>query len=289
MTARSLNGKVADIATQVGTPQHRHNAAAGPSQSNCDEVTKNTAGTRRQQLEAARREIDALLKLNTLLKVESALLAESLSNARRFASHDELTGLPNRRLLYDHFDKAVARARRQRNQVVLLFVDIDDFKSINDKFGHLSADSLLRQVATRLTACIRRSDTACRYGGDELVVLLPDIETPGQAIVAAERIRTELAAPYDVDGMPVRMTASIGMATWPIDGEDCVALIKAADVAMYREKATPSSRTRRSRTGGAPSHRRPKKRVDAQAHDFCEDDSAAKDNGASHDAGVAPG
>jgi diguanylate cyclase (GGDEF)-like protein len=232
MTTRSLNGNAMNITAQVGAPQRRDNGA---------ERLKNPAGTRRQQLEAARREIDALLMLNKLLKEESALLAESLANARRFAFHDELTGLPNRRLLHDHFAEAVARAKRQGNQIVLLFVDLDDFKSINDAFGHFSADGLLQQVAARLVACIRRSDTACRYGGDELIILLPDVETPVQAIAAAEKIRVELAAPYDVEGMPVRMTASIGMATWPIDGKDCMALIKAADAAMYREKVTKGS------------------------------------------------
>ena len=237
MTTKSRNGKTVDSTSRIGTPQRRHNGASCLSLLDGDEVIKNTAGTSRQQLEAARREIDALVKLNMLLKEEYALLAESLANARRFAYHDELTGLPNRRLLHDHFNMAVARAKRQHNRVVLLFLDLDDFKGINDAFGHLAADGLLQQIASRLTTCIRGSDTACRYGGDELVILLPDIQTFDHASAATEKIRAELAAPYVVDGSPVRMTVSIGMATWPIDGKDCLALIKAADVAMYREKS----------------------------------------------------
>jgi diguanylate cyclase (GGDEF)-like protein len=240
MTNKSLNGKVVDLTSRIGTPQRRHNGDAWRSQLNGDDIIEDTAGTRRRQLDAAMREIDALVKLNMRLKKESALLAESLANARRFAYHDELTGLPNRRLLTDHFNEAVARAKRQHNSVVLLFLDLDDFKGINDAVGHAAADRLLQQVALRLTACIRGSDTACRYGGDELVVLLTDIDTRDDAVAATEKIRAELTAPYDVDGTPVRMTVSIGIATWLVDGKDCLALIKAADTAMYREKRRPA-------------------------------------------------
>ena len=255
MTTSSLNGNAVGITRRDGTPEGHHIGATGPSQLNDHAAVENSKDTHRQRLEAARREIDALATLNRRLREESALLTESLANARRFAFHDELTGLPNRRLLHDHFIEAVARARRQHNQVVLLFVDLDDFKSINDALGHVCADRLLQQVASRLKACVRRSDTACRYGGDELVILLPDIETPGQAIAAIEKIRMEITAPYDIDGMPVSIAASIGMATWPIDGKDCLALVKAADVAMYRQKKTSWSRTGRSRTNGGAPHR----------------------------------
>lgn len=193
--------------------------------------------SRRQQLGAALRQIDKLLKLNKLLKEEKDLLANSLTSARQFAFHDELTDLPNRRLLQDHFDLAVAQATRQHKQVVLLFLDLDGFKDVNDANGHAIADRLLQQVGMRLKACIRGSDTACRYGGDEFVVLLPDVESRDQAIAASEKIRAQLAMPYFIDGAPLRMTASIGIATYPVDGKSFDELIQAADFAMYRNKA----------------------------------------------------
>ncbi|MEX2123741.1 MAG: GGDEF domain-containing protein [Woeseia sp.] len=198
--------------------------------------SRKTPASRQQQLATALRKIERLLKLYLALKEETALLAKALGKARRFALYDELTGLPNRRLLQDHFNEAVARAKRQHNQVVLLFLDLDNFKGINDALGHSAADRLLQQVASRLQACIRGSDTACRYGGDELVVLLPDIERRDQALSATEKIRAQLATPYVIDGTAIKMTASIGMATWPIDGKDYLGLLKSADMAMYRDK-----------------------------------------------------
>lgn len=236
MATKSVNGKGVASASRVGTGQHRHNGAVSLSQLNGDAVIKSTAGTYHQQLEAARRQIDSLVKLVMVLREESVLLTESLASAHRFAFHDELTNLPNRRLLNDRFKMAVAHAKRKHSNVVLLLLDLDNFKRINDTVGHLAADRLLQQVASRLTACIRGSDTACRFGGDELVIVLPEVETPDDAIATTEKIRAELATPYDVDGLPVRLTVSIGMATWPIDGKDCPALLNVADVAMYREK-----------------------------------------------------
>lgn len=244
MSTNLLNGQAVDLTARAAPPRGRHNGDAGRSPG--DGVLRDTGGTRGRLLEAAMRAIDALEKQNRRLRKESASLAESLAKARRFAYHDELTGLPNRRLLFDNFSEAVSRAKRQRNRLVLLFLDLDDFRGINDAVGHVAADRLLQQVALRLTACIRGSDTPCRYGGDELVVLLTDIHTRADAIAVTEKIRAELATPYDIDGTSVRMTASIGMATWPVDGRDCLALIKAADMAMYREKrgqALPDART----------------------------------------------
>ena len=119
-------------------------------------------------------------------------LAQAVAQARRFSHYDQLTGLPNRTLLLDRFNQAAARAARQRKQVALLFLDLDGFKSINDMLGHAAGDRLLQQVAARLTASIRTSDTACRYGGDEFVVLLPELECGESAVAACEKIRAHL-------------------------------------------------------------------------------------------------
>jgi diguanylate cyclase (GGDEF)-like protein len=191
----------------------------------------------RQQLAAAERQIDRLLKQNAVLLEETVVLGELLAKAQRFAFHDELTGLPNRRLLQDHFDLAMAQGSRQHTQATLLFLDLDGFKGINDVHGHSTADRLLQQVASRLRACIRSSDTACRYGGDEFVILLPDVSGQDKAVAAIGKVRTQLMLPYSIEGTVIRLTVSIGMATYPIDGEDFLGLIRAADMDMYKEKA----------------------------------------------------
>jgi diguanylate cyclase (GGDEF)-like protein len=137
----------------------------------------------------------------------------------------------------DRFNQAAARGARQLKQVALLFLDLDGFKSINDALGHTAGDLLLQQVAARLTASIRTSDTACRYGGDEFVVLLPELECRESAVAAAEKIRAHLAAPYRVERTTIEMTASVGMAMFPIDGSDFGDLIQHADAGMYCNKA----------------------------------------------------
>jgi diguanylate cyclase (GGDEF)-like protein len=165
--------------------------------------------------------------------------------ARRFAHHDELTGLPNRRLLLDRYNQAVALAARQDRRVALLFLDLDDFKRINDVYGHGAGDSILQQVAVRLRACIRSSDTACRYGGDEFVVLLPELEGRRNAVAAAGKIRTRLAAPYIIDGAEITVTASIGIAVYPVDGLEYGDLMRVTDGFMYRDKADRAERPKR--------------------------------------------
>jgi diguanylate cyclase len=193
-----------------------------------------------QELAAASRKITALKDLNRALRVEKALLVDALAKATRLACHDELTGLPNRHLLQDHFNQAVARAARQHSQVVLLFVDLNGFKHVNDEIGHLGGDLLLQQVAGRLTSCIRASDTACRFGGDEFVVLLADIGLGRRPKTKAkDKIISQLTMPYVVDATTVRIGASIGMATYPTDGTNYDELMRFADFTMYRNKVAP--------------------------------------------------
>jgi len=162
---------------------------------------------------------------------------QAVAQARRLAHHDELTGLPNRRLLLDRFKQVVAQGTRQHRPAALVFLDLDGFKSINDSLGHTVGDRILQQVAARLVACTRVSDTVCRYGGDEFVILLPEFEGQESAVAAAEKIRAHLDTPYVVDGTAIRMTISIGIAVYPVDGEEYGDLIKGSDFAMYRNKA----------------------------------------------------
>jgi diguanylate cyclase len=201
--------------------------------------------TSQRQLRAARQRIEALVKNDSLLKQRFARLARKAAQVRQIAYHDELTGLANRSLLLDRFNQAVAQGARKHRQVVLLFIDLDEFKGVNDRLGHAAGDALLQQVAGRLAACVRASDTACRYGGDEFVVLLPEVDGPDSAAMVADRIRAHLVAPYVVDGGTISVTASTGMAVYPIDGKDCGDLIRHSDIGMYRTKARRNAAAKR--------------------------------------------
>jgi diguanylate cyclase len=186
---------------------------------------------------AALRQLERLRQRDALLEQENALLMAAIEKARRFAYHDELTNLPNRHLLLDRFNLAVALAERHNQHVALLFLDLDRFKHVNDTLGHSVGDKLLQQVAQRLVACIRASDTACRYGGDEFVVLLSELDAKDGAVVVADNIRAQLAAPYLIDGAHITVAASLGMAMYPVDAQAFGDLLQVADLAMYRDKA----------------------------------------------------
>jgi diguanylate cyclase (GGDEF)-like protein len=193
------------------------------------------------RLRAALRQIERMRRRDAALRRDITQQTEAVLRARRFAYHDELTGLPNRRLLLNRFKLAVALAARHDHQVALLFLDLDRFKYINDTLGHPSGDQLLQQVATRLAASVRASDTACRYGGDEFVVLLPEIGDKEAAAAVADGIRAQLAAPYLIDGAEITITASVGVAVHPVDAVGYSDLFRLADLAMYRDKARSSA------------------------------------------------
>jgi len=171
------------------------------------------------------------------LEREIAQLRRAVADERRHAYVDALTGLPNRRLLMDRFDQALARGVRQHTKIALLFLDLDGFKCINDALGHASGDQLLLQVARRLKACIRAADTVCRFGGDEFVVLLAQIESQERAQLVVRKIRTAVAKPYLLQEQVVRVTTSIGMAVYPTDGKSYAELLERSDIAMYFDKA----------------------------------------------------
>lgn len=189
-----------------------------------------------QQSESARRQIAALAETNACLRGELIGLAHKVAEARHFAYHDELTGLPTRHLLLDRLNQAMVQAARQQKQVALLLLDLDGFKDNNERFGQAAGDKILRQVAKRLTACIRSTDTACRYDGDEFVIMLPEIDAKDAAPAMAEKIRTRLAAPYVVNDQVMTVTASIGMAIYRGDEQSYTDLIKQAGVAMCLAK-----------------------------------------------------
>jgi len=152
------------------------------------------------------------------------------------ASHDALTGLPNRTLLHDRVEQAIARARRVGGHVGLMFVDLDQFKLVNDSWGHLAGDALLLEVGRRLRATVREGDTVARLGGDEFVLLLPDLTRPGDATIVAAKLAETLAKPMVIEGREMRTSASIGIGLFPGDGADLDSLLQCADAAMYRAK-----------------------------------------------------
>ncbi|MBT1072212.1 EAL domain-containing protein [Pelotalea chapellei] len=154
------------------------------------------------------------------------------------ALHDQLTHLPNRRLFMDRLELSLIHSQRYGRNVAVMFIDLDRFKLVNDTHGHAEGDGLLRKVAERLRKCVRSGDTLARQGGDEFTVLLPDIQHSEDAIIIAEKIQEELKLPFQVRNQEVRTTASIGIAVYPRDGAGADELLKHADIAMYKVKAS---------------------------------------------------
>ena len=191
----------------------------------------------RQEVQSAQERIMTLTQPNWRLSHELVDLARKEAQVRDFAYYDELTGLPNRRLLLDRLRQAMAQSARQRKQVVLLLLDLDGFKHVNDTLGHPAGDKLLQGVARRLTDGIRATDTACRYGGDEFLVMLPEVDSPGMAAAVWRKLHLSLDEPYVIDAFQVRVATSMGGAVYPTDGQTEQELIRHADAALYRAKA----------------------------------------------------
>ena len=167
------------------------------------------------------------------------------------ATHDVLTGLPNRFFFSERFRHAMARAKRAGHLVGLLYLDLDRFKPVNDALGHKCGDKLLQTVARRLTRSVREEDTIARLGGDEFAVILEHLSRPRDAAATARKLLHAMARPFPLDGHKARITASIGITVYPLDGDNVETLLKRADGAMYRAK---SERMNDYRFWGDPSH-----------------------------------
>ena len=152
------------------------------------------------------------------------------------AFFDDLTGLPNRRLFNDRFEIALSTAHRNGQQAAVLFLDLDRFKQINDSLGHKVGDELLKAVSNRLDSSVKEGDTVSRFGGDEFVILLTEMDCVNDVVSVVERISKVLSQPYDLESKKLHVTPSIGVAIYPDDGEDTDTLLKHADIAMYKAK-----------------------------------------------------
>jgi diguanylate cyclase (GGDEF)-like protein len=168
---------------------------------------------------------------------EGEIKLEHAKRVEYLAYHDGLTGLPNRSMFSKLLNQSISEAHRYDRRLAVAFLDLDRFKQINDTLGHAAGDQLLQDVAKRLRLCVRESDTIARLGGDEFVVLLPELSDVKHAALIAEKILLAIAKPFTLIGHEFRVTASIGISAYPLDGLDEQTLTKNADVAMYKAKA----------------------------------------------------
>ena len=161
---------------------------------------------------------------------------ESQQHLTYLAHYDSLTALPNRVLFYERLQQVLLQAARSKWRVVVMFIDLDNFKMVNDTLGHAAGDQLLKETAERIVNCLRSNDTVGRLGGDEFSVFLPDVASDRDASVIAQKIMTALAEPFYLDGTETFITSSIGIALYPLDGSQSDTLVGNADTAMYRAK-----------------------------------------------------
>lgn len=152
------------------------------------------------------------------------------------AHHDPLCDLPNRMLMFDRLGQSIAHARRDKQQVALLLFDLDDFKRINDTYGHHAGDQLLIEVSQRLRRCVRDCDTISRLAGDEFTLIVDQLKAPRDAAIVAQKLIDTMQEPVSLDGQIVQVTCSIGIALYPADASDMEGLLKTADQAMYESK-----------------------------------------------------
>jgi diguanylate cyclase len=189
--------------------------------------------------DALANEVDERRQLKDQLTESDAALSQSRANERRArhrALHDPTTGLPNLTLFYDRLSNALAQADRHAWRLAVMFIDLDDFKVVNDTLGHDAGDRVLQVVARRLQAVVRAGDTVSRRSGDEFLVLMLEAKDQPNVTAFAARIADSVAEPYAVDGVKISVRASIGTALYPEHGRSAQELLKHADAAMYLTK-----------------------------------------------------
>lgn len=168
-------------------------------------------------------------------------IASQLEEVSRSAELDGLTGLPNRALMLDRLRHAIAQAKRRNTQLALLFLDLDNFKQVNDRLGHATGDQAIQWAAQCLLSAVREGDTVSRQGGDEFLILLDEVSGLPGAMVVANKVITALNAPHQLGDHSIRLQVSIGISVYPDDGEDDATLIARADAAMYVAKRQAGS------------------------------------------------
>jgi diguanylate cyclase (GGDEF)-like protein len=189
---------------------------------------------------SAKGEIDTLRTINARLRHEIDVLKEREAHALMLADRDGLTGLYNRRRMTELLDQTILDAALNGYRFAILFIDLDGFKRINDRFGHALGDELLMTVAGRIATRARTGDVVCRYGGDEFIVILPRVPSRGAAEDVASAIAQLLALPCKFSGEELRVTAAVGVSLYPDDGLSANELLRQADTLMYRAKSGPS-------------------------------------------------
>lgn len=201
------------------------------------ESTRAQLETLNQSLESRVHERTVSLeRLAEELKAEIQDRIAAQETIRHLAYRDSLTGLPNRVMFVDGLRQALAGIRRSGRMAAVIFIDLDRFKDVNDSAGHAEGDRLLKKVARRLKSLLREGDTLARFGGDEFVLVLPDISDPGEAVAAARRILAAVRKPWKVNSREFYVAASMGISLAPLDGDDPETLLRNADTAMYRAK-----------------------------------------------------